>query len=206
MKLKIQAATIVAIAILSVTACKPNESKIPAADQVDNTAEVEAIAKDANPSQAQVDQYSKDENEMAERSVAMAANAARPMLEKAVAGQTGTADNKYLDKMVDLNGDGVLDAVVVLQGMDWCGSGGCTMMVFEGGKDAMTFKSKSTVTDTPIRVAGTKTKGWSDLIVSSDGKDRKLVFDGNKYPSNPSLVAPAQGDQVTAAKVLIPSS
>lgn len=206
MKLKIQAATIVAIAILSVTACKPNESKIPAADQVDNTAEVEAIAKDANPSQAQVDQYSKDENEMAERSEAMAANAARPMLEKAVAGQTGTADNKYLDKMVDLNGDGVLDAVVVLQGMDWCGSGGCTMMVFEGGKDAMTFKSKSTVTDTPIRVAGTKTKGWSDLIVSSDGKDRKLVFDGNKYPSNPSLVAPAQGDQVTAAKVLIPSS
>ena len=206
MKLKIQAATIVAIAILSVTACKPNESKIPAADQVDNTAEVEAIAKEADPSQAQVDQYNKDENEMAERSEAMAANAARPMLEKAVAGQTGTADNKYLDKMVDLNGDGVLDAVVVLQGMDWCGSGGCTMMVFEGGKDAMTFKSKSTVTDTPIRVAGTKTKGWSDLIVSSDGKDRKLVFDGNKYPSNPSLVAPAQGDQVTAAKVLIPSS
>ena len=206
MKLKIQAATIVAIAILSVTACKPNESKIPAADQVDNTAEVEAIAKDANPSQAQVDQYSKDENEMAERSEAMAANAARPMLEKAVAGQTGTADNKFVDKMIDLNGDGVLDAIVLLQGMDWCGSGGCTMMVFEGGKDAMTFKSKSTVTDTPIRVAGTKTKGWSDLIVSSDGKDRKLVFDGNKYPSNPSLVAPAQGDQVTAAKVLIPSS
>ncbi len=206
MKLKIQAATIVAIAILSVTACKPNESKIPAADQVDNTAEVEAIAKEADPSQAQVDQYNKDENEMAERSEAMAANAARPMLEKAVAGQTGTADNKFVDKMIDLNGDGVLDAIVLLQGMDWCGSGGCTMMVFEGGKDAMTFKSKSTVTDTPIRVAGTKTKGWSDLIVSSDGKDRKLVFDGNKYPSNPSLVAPAQGDQVTAAKVLIPSS
>ena len=206
MKLKIQAATIVAIAILSVTACKPNESKIPAADQVDNTAEVEAIAKEADPSQAQVDQYNKDENEMAERSEAMAANAARPMLEKAVAGQTGTADNKFVDKMIDLNGDGVLDAIVLLQGMDWCGSGGCTMMVFEGCKDAMTFKSKSTVTDTPIRVAGTKTKGWSDLIVSSDGKDRKLVFDGNKYPSNPSLVAPAQGDQVTAAKVLIPSS
>ena len=206
MKLTIQAATIVAIAILSVTACKPNESKIPAADQVDNTAEVEAIAKEADPSQAQVDQYNKDENEMAERSEAMAANAARPMLEKAVAGQTGTADNKYLDKMVDLNGDGVLDAVVVLQGMDWCGSGGCTMMVYEGGKDAMTFKSKSTVTDTPIRVAMTKTNGWNDLIVSSDGKDRKLAFDGKNYPANPSLVSPAQGDQVTAAKVLIPSS
>ena len=206
MKLKIQAATIVAIAILSVTACKPNESKIPAADQVDNTAEVEAIAKEANPSQAQVDQYNKDENEMAARSEAMAADAAKPLLAKAIADQTGTADNKFVDKMIDLNGDGVLDAIVLLQGMDWCGSGGCTMMVFEGGKDAMTFKSKSTVTDTPIRVAGTKTKGWSDLIVSSDGKDRKLVFDGNKYPSNPSLVAPAQGDQVTAAKVLIPSS
>ena len=206
MKLKIQAATIVAIAILSVTACKPNESKIPAADQVDNTAEVEAIAKDANPSQAQVDQYSKDENEMAARSEAMAEEAAKPLLVTAIAGQTGNTNNKYLDKMVDLNGDGVLDAVVVLQGMDWCGSGGCTMMVFEGGKDAMTFKSKSTVTDTPIRVAMTKTNGWNDLIVSSDGKDRKLAFDGKNYPANPSLVSPAQGDQVTAAKVLIPSS
>lgn len=43
-----------------------SSSDIPAQDRIDNTAEVEAIAKQANPTQAQVDRYNKDEAEMAD--------------------------------------------------------------------------------------------------------------------------------------------
>ena len=32
---------------------------------------------------------------------------------------------------VDLNGDGLNEALVLLKGMQWCGSGGCTFMIFE---------------------------------------------------------------------------
>lgn len=205
MKLKIQAASVLAIALLSVSGCNRPGPGIPVEDQVDQTASVEADAAKANPSQKEVEQYNKDEAEMAERGEVMAEQAAKPLLVTAIAGQTGTADNKYVEKFVDLNGDNVLDAIALLQGMDWCGSGGCTMMVFEGGNNAMTFKSKSTVTDTPIRVASTKSNGWNDLIVSSDGKDRKLTFDGKKYPSNPSVLPQAKGEDVTGATVAIAS-
>ena len=205
MQLKIRAATVIAIALFSITACKRDDAPTPIANQVDNTAQVEAEAAAANPTQAEIDQYNKDEADMAERGDAMATDAAKPLLVRAVAGQTGNADNKYLEKFVDLNGDNVLDAVVLLQGMDFCGSGGCTMMVFEGGNDAMTFKSKSTVSETPIRVAASKTNGWNDLIVSSDGKDRRMVFDGSKYPGNPSVLPQAAGEDVTSASVAIAS-
>ena len=35
---------------------------------------------------------------------------------------------------VDLNGDGIKDALVLLQGPYWCGTGGCSQLVFQGGQ------------------------------------------------------------------------
>lgn len=50
-------------------ASRPEQaSEIPAHDKIDNTAEVEAVAKNASPTQAQIDQYNKDEAEMADKS------------------------------------------------------------------------------------------------------------------------------------------
>lgn len=43
-------------------------SEIPARDRVDNTAEVEAVAANANPTQEQIDQYNRDEAEMIDSS------------------------------------------------------------------------------------------------------------------------------------------
>src|SRR5262245_44169381 len=34
--------------------------------------------------------------------------------------------------LIDLDGDGRPDAIVLLRSQDWCGSGGCTMLVFRG--------------------------------------------------------------------------
>lgn len=36
----------------------------------------------------------------------------------------------YQTRLYDLNQDGIDDAVVLLSGMEWCGSGGCTLLVF----------------------------------------------------------------------------
>ncbi|MGF2636754.1 hypothetical protein ACQUFW_10370 [Acinetobacter johnsonii] len=38
----------------------------------------------------------------------------------------------YQTSLYDLNQDGIDDAVVLLSGMEWCGSGGCTLLVFQG--------------------------------------------------------------------------
>jgi len=90
--------------------------------------------------------------------------------------------------LVDLNQDGTLDAIVLLQGPDWCGSGGCDMLVFRGTSKGFRFVSGSTITFPPIRVLAEKRHGWSTLVVRSGGTGDVLMrFDGRRYPLNPSL-------------------
>ncbi len=93
---------------------------------------------------------------------------------------------------VDLNGDGVKDALLLLQGPTWCGSGGCTMLVFQGIRDGFKFVSHSTLIRGPLLVSAAKTRGWRDLVVEVAGggttpKKVALKFDGCKYPLNPSV-------------------
>ena len=90
----------------------------------------------------------------------------------------------------DLNEDGFVDAVVMLKGMDWCGSGGCTLLVFEGQVNSQfELLSKATVVDTPVYATYVKKKGWKSLLVSSRGHGQVVLeFDGKKYASNPSIL------------------
>jgi hypothetical protein len=92
---------------------------------------------------------------------------------------------------MDLNCDGVKDALILLQGPTWCGSGGCTMLVFQGVRDGFKFISRSTLIRGPLLVSTAKTKGWRDLLVEVSGggiepKKVALKFNGHKYPLNPS--------------------
>jgi len=59
---------------------------------------------------------------------------------------------RFRHVLVDLSGDGRPEAIVLLQGTDWCGSGGCTMLVFRGTATGFGFVSRSTITYEPIRV------------------------------------------------------
>ena len=105
---------------------------------------------------------------------------------------------------VDLDGDGRPDAVVLLAGPEWCGSGGCNMLVFRGMTDNFKFISGSTITNEPIRLSPTKAHGWRTLIVYSKGIGEVLMrFDGVRYPLNPSTQRRASNAQVNAAQVLI---
>jgi hypothetical protein len=104
--------------------------------------------------------------------------------------------------LTDLNGDGRADAIVLLQGLTWCGSGGCTMLIFRGRKAGFTFVSGSTITRTPIRISADKTAGWKTLIVFSKGRGDVLMrFNGTRYPLNPSSQPKAAPAQLRAAQI-----
>jgi hypothetical protein len=106
--------------------------------------------------------------------------------------------------LTDLDGDGRVDAVVLLSGSSWCGSGGCNMLVFRGRRDGFTFVSGSTLANPPIRVSPEKAHGWRTLIVYSKGKGDVLMrFDGKRYPLNPSLQPKTTHIQLSAAQVVM---
>lgn len=106
--------------------------------------------------------------------------------------------------LVDLNGDGRADAIVLLQGTYWCGSGGCTMLVFRGTPGGFASVSRSTITYEPIRVLSAKANGWKTLVVYSKGKGAVVMrFNGTRYPLNPSLQPKATRAEVASAQVIL---
>jgi hypothetical protein len=110
---------------------------------------------------------------------------------------------------VDLNGDGTMDAIVVLTGSSWCGTGGCTMLVFQGADNGFQFVSRSTLVRTPVTVSEIKTNAWRDLVLTVSGggtppRTVALKFDGKQYPPNPSVQAALPAGAATKGTVLFP--
>ncbi len=125
-------------------------------------------------------------------------------IKHAVSLVTQQSDLRFNVAYVDLNSDNSNDAIVLLQSMDWCGSGGCTMLIFENSKKGYQLISKSTVTNPPIRITNTKSHGWYDLIVWSKGKgDVLMSFNGHSYPTNPSLQPLASKQQQINANIVL---
>lgn len=94
----------------------------------------------------------------------------------------------------DVNNDGLEDALVLAGDPDWCGSGGCTLLIVEA---VPTFDREELgeyfvaaeieMVNAPIRLSAQKTAGWSDLIVQSEnGEPRRLRFNGETYPFSPA--------------------
>ena len=107
--------------------------------------------------------------------------------------------------LVDLNGDGRADAIALMAGPDWCGSGGCTMLIFRGVETGFEFVSKVTIANPPIRVSKKAVHGWRTLIVSSKGKgDVVLRLNKSlKYPLNPSIQPKVSAAELNAADIAI---
>ena len=111
---------------------------------------------------------------------------------------------RWRHALVDLNGDGAKEAVVLLLDPDWCGTGGCTMLVLKGSKRGYAVQSSSSVTDAPIRVSPVVVSGWKMLIVYSRGRGDVLMrFNGKRYPDDPSLMPKASAAQIRAAALLV---
>lgn len=140
--------------------------------------------------------------------LALAACANTPVREKnlsvAVVHFAEQTSPEYKHAFVDLNNDGVGDAIVLLRGMGWCGSGGCTMLVLRGGDADYTVISRSTVTNEPVRISQSMSHGWRDIIAHSDDAEKLMRFDGNSYPLNPSMQSAATQEQTDSAKIVLP--
>jgi hypothetical protein len=109
--------------------------------------------------------------------------------------------------LVDLNDDGILDAVVLLTGHDWCGSGGCSMLILRGRAGSFTVVSRSTISNQPIKLSRGGQYGWHTLLVSVKGGGIEpglvvMPFNGSKYPLNPSAQPRATRAQIDAATTL----
>ena len=114
---------------------------------------------------------------------------------------------QYLSAFHDLNQDDQPDAVVLLQGLDWCGSGGCTLLIYQGLPNQQ-FKliNKTTVTSPPIYVSQQQSHGWKNLVVQSRNQGAvQLAFNGVAYPSNPSLLPVLTTQQSEKMQLLIAS-
>nr|WP_269809157.1 hypothetical protein [Enterovibrio nigricans] len=119
---------------------------------------------------------------------------ANPNVEKALNTYLGDT----LDKMPstqyrwltqDLNSDGDKELLVLT---DWCGSGGCTVLIFSNQHGEWQFNSRITLAHVPFQMSNATSNGWHDLIFPVGGGGAKaashvLQFNGQRYPGNPSV-------------------
>ncbi|MBX2927326.1 MAG: hypothetical protein KF852_05775 [Saprospiraceae bacterium] len=103
-----------------------------------------------------------------------------------------TTNGSYGYNLVDLNGDGVKDALVYLVSTAFCNDEKCTLLVATGeAGDKFKVHSMIKGLSTPVLVSATTTKGWADIVTQLFDEKRtaisvKLTFDGSKYPDSPA--------------------
>jgi hypothetical protein len=116
-------------------------------------------------------------------------------------------DLAYSYSEVDLNGDRDPEIVTYLGGRYTCGSGGCTMMVFQPSQDYQLI-SYITLVNSPVIVSSESTAGWNDLVlyVAGGGIEPhyvRLQFDGRTYPGNPSVAPELAANTTVNGTVLL---
>lgn len=115
---------------------------------------------------------------------------------------------QYKYAFVDLNEDGIDDAVVLMTGNDYCGSGGCTLLVFKGIAGSYKLVSYSSISNEPILVLNEKRKGWHTLSIRVAGGGIEpgqvlMRFNGTRYPLNPTLQVKAKQKFLNGARTLV---
>jgi hypothetical protein len=121
-------------------------------------------------------------------------------------------NTRYLSATIDLNGDGNAETIVYLLSSEYCGSGGCTMLILTTQNGHYKVITRTTVTQLPIRLLPTRTNGWQDIAVAvsgggiQPGYEAKLAFDGRRYRSNPTVAPAKKLPAQTRSTTLIPEA
>lgn len=98
--------------------------------------------------------------------------------------------------------------LVYLVGPEFCGSGGCKLLILRKTGGTYAVLGDTSVTRAPVRVLSTRTNGLPDIGVRVggggliNGYEARLKFDGSRYPSNPT-VAPAERIEGAKGVILI---
>jgi len=120
------------------------------------------------------------------------------------------APGSYVGALQDLSHNGLPEAVVLLTGSTWCGTGGCTLLVLQRRGHLWHLVSKTLTVHPPIRVLPERKHGWSSLGVSVAGGGvypryaAILPFSGTAYPSSPNARSAHHGHHSNAGVVIIP--
>ncbi len=83
--------------------------------------------------------------------------------------------------------------LVYLTGPNWCGSGGCQLLVLSREGDAYVSIGEISVARAPIRLLEQQTHGRRDLGVYvagggiTEGYEAAVPFNGRRYASNPTV-------------------
>lgn len=124
----------------------------------------------------------------------------RISLQNYITGRWGQidADTGYRATLVDLNGDGRREAVVLMNGPGWCGSGGCSLWVLTPRGRSWRMVTQATIMNPPIRVLPSRSHGWSELSAMVDdgaGPDYevRLSVNGRLNPTITRLPEPTNG-------------
>jgi hypothetical protein len=100
---------------------------------------------------------------------------------------------RYIAAFSDLNGDGIPEAIVYVMGPEWCGSGGCNLLILKRVGTVWKTVTQLTITRPPIRVLKNTSNGWRNIAVwvqgggIQPGYEAELRFNGKTYPRNPSV-------------------
>lgn len=117
----------------------------------------------------------------------------RAEVQEFLAGTGAPPSSLYDLSRIDLNGDQRRDALVLFKNPYgyWCDTHGCTMLVFRAsGSDSFELVNSIQPVRAPVSVSPLKINGWNNIIVHVSGrwtktKDVAVMFDGQKYQSNP---------------------
>jgi len=118
------------------------------------------------------------------------------------------AKGPYKLQGVDLDGDGVGEALVLFEGKDWCKSTGCSLAIFKADGRGYKPVFRTVSVKPPVIVSREEHQGWRDLIVTSGGgraPTRRVLlrFSGLGYPRNAMLEPEAQSNRPIDGQVAV---
>lgn len=118
------------------------------------------------------------------------------------------AKGPYKLQGVDLDGDGVGEALVLFEGKDWCKSTGCSLAIFKADGRGYKPVFRTVSVKPPVIVTRDENQGWRDLIVTSGGgraPTRRVLlrFSGLGYPRNAMLEPEAPTNQPIDGQVAV---
>ncbi len=102
--------------------------------------------------------------------------------------------------------------IVYVSGENWCGSGGCTLLVLTPVGASYKIIGRTTIVQLPIRILRSTTHGRPEIGVRvqggimEPGYEAILPFDGRRYPSNPSVPPARRSHNADIGKILIPTT
>lgn len=115
-----------------------------------------------------------------------AIRATAPDYNPASVGSDDAGKARYVTVRKDLNADGADEIFVYLMGPYFCGSGGCTLLIFDQGVDGYSLLANIATSSPPVIVATSTTNGYADVwrMQSGGGAPAEYVqhvFNDGKY-------------------------